>query len=142
MNSGISKTKQQELQARMKALGIFEEDLEENFIRSGGKGGQNVNKVASCVQIKHLPSGLEVKCQKERAQALNRFYARRLLCEKLDQKINREQSEAQKRLEKIRRQKRKRSKRAQEKVLKFKKITAEKKQQRKSVSPPRDSDNS
>ena len=126
----------------MKALGIFEEDLEENFIRSGGKGGQNVNKVASCVQIKHLPSGLEVKCQKERAQALNRFYARRLLCEKLDQKINREQSEAQKRLEKIRRQKRKRSKRAQEKVLKFKKITAEKKQQRKSVSPPRDSDNS
>jgi protein subunit release factor B len=80
--SGISPDKEQALRERMDALGIFEKDLEETFIRSGGHGGQNVNKVATCVRLRHLPTGLEVKCQQERSQALNRFLARRILADK------------------------------------------------------------
>jgi len=115
--SGISPDKEQALRERMEALGIFEKDLEERFIRSGGRGGQNVNKVATCVQLKHRPTGLEVKCQQERFQALNRFLARRILADKVERAILGRKSEEERRIAKIRRQKRKRSKRAQEKIL-------------------------
>jgi protein subunit release factor B len=111
----------------MERLGIREEDLEEQFVRSGGRGGQNVNKVATCVYLKHRPTGLEVKCQQERSQALNRFLARRILCDRLDALISGRESEERRRIEKIRRQKRKRSKRAQEKVLEAKHRQSEKK---------------
>ena len=101
----------------MEALGIREADIEESFIRSGGKGGQHVNKASTCVYLKHIPSNIEVKCQKDRSQALNRYYARVLLINKLDEMMRGRESEEQKRIEKLKRQKRKRSKRAKEKML-------------------------
>lgn len=125
-----SDQKEAALAARMERLGIREEDLVEQFVRSGGCGGQNVNKVATCVYLKHEPSGLEVKCQQERSQALNRFLARRILCDRLDAQISGRESEERRRIEKIRRQKRKRSKRAQEKTLKAKHRQSEKKSAR------------
>ena len=111
----------------MQRLGIKEHDFEEAFIRSGGPGGQNVNKVATCVVLRHTPSGLEVRCQQERSQALNRYLARRILLQRIEtQRLGALSAEAQ-RIAKIRRQKRKRSKRAQEKVLAAKKLHARKK---------------
>ena len=118
----------------MQRLGVREDEFEETFIRSGGPGGQNVNKVATCVVLRHRPSGLEVRCQQERSQALNRFLARRVLLERLEaQRLGAASAEAQ-RIAKLRRQKRKRSKRAQEKVLAAKKLHARKKQLRRPPS--------
>ena len=114
---GVSPDKEKALEERMAELGIREEDLVEKFIRSGGHGGQNVNKVATCVYLKHLPTGLEVKCQQERSQALNRYLARRILADKVEAAILGRRSEERQRIAKIRRQKRKRSKRAKEKML-------------------------
>jgi peptide chain release factor len=131
---GVSLEKEQALRERMQKLGIRDEDLVEKFVRSGGHGGQNVNKVATCVYLKHIPSGIEVKCQKERSQAMNRFFARRLLADKLENQILGEQSAEQQRIEKIRRQKRKRSKRAKEKMLANKRAQSEKKQSRSKAS--------
>src|SRR5512136_1818778 len=108
---GVSPEKEQALAERMEKLGIREEDLVEKFIRSGGHGGQNVNKVATCVYLKHLPSGIEVKCQQERSQALNRYFARRILADKVETLILGRKSEEEQRIAKLRRQKRKRSKR-------------------------------
>lgn len=113
----VSPEKEAALRAKMERLGIREADLEENFIRSGGKGGQNVNKVETCVYLKHLPTGLEVKCQEGRSQSLNRFLARRILTDKIEGVQLGRQSAERARIEKIRRQKRKRSKRAKEKML-------------------------
>ena len=121
----VSPEKQAALERLMQRLGVEERDVEERFIRSGGPGGQNVNKVATCVVLRHRPSGLEVRCQRERSQALNRYLARRILLERLEaQRLGRLSAEAQ-RIAKIRRQKRKRSKRAKEKVLASKKHRAE-----------------
>lgn len=117
----------------MNELGLKEELLEESFIRSSGPGGQKVNKSSTAVLLKDPISGLEIKCQKTRSQGLNRYYARVLLCEKLDEKVNQAKSEIQQEREKIRRQKRKRSRRAKEKVLLDKKKQSEKKQNRKSI---------
>ena len=113
----VSEKKQQSLSDRMERLGIRAGDLEESFVCSGGPGGQNVNKVATCVVLKHRPTGLSVKCQKERTQAMNRYWARRMLVEKLEAQILGRESEEAKRIAKIRRQKRKRSKRAKDKIL-------------------------
>ena len=129
----ISQKKNDDLQRAMERLGIREVDLEESFVRSGGPGGQNVNKVSTCVVIKHLPTGLVVKCQKERSQAANRYFARRILVERLDAQIHGRQSEEAKRISKIKRQKRKRSKRAKDKMLQSKHAHGEKKQLRRRV---------
>ena len=127
---GVSDAKVESLRARMGRLGIREEDLAERFVRSGGPGGQNVNKVATCVLLRHLPTGLEVKVQQERSQGLNRFLARRLLVEKLEAVRLGKLSAERQRIYRIRRQKRKRSKRAQEKVLAGKRLHALKKRLR------------
>jgi protein subunit release factor B len=127
LDFGVSEKKLKALQDKMERLKIREKDLVERFIRSGGSGGQHVNKVATCVYLKHLPSGIEVKVQRERSQALNRFLARRQLAEKLESMIADRVAEEQKRRERIRRQKRRRSRRAKEKILREKKLQSEKK---------------
>jgi protein subunit release factor B len=129
----VGAAKEKELFEKMEALNISEEDIEESFVRSGGKGGQHVNKTSTCVYLKHLPTGIEVKCQEERSQALNRYRARTLLVKKIEQLIKGKESEEIQRIEKIRRQKRKRSKRAKEKMLAEKKIVSEKKRLRSHV---------
>lgn len=126
----ISPKKEDELKSRMRGLGIRKQDLREHFVRSSGAGGQNINKVSTCVVLKHGPSGIEVKCQKTRQQGLNRYYARQLLCEKLERKILGRKSEAEKRQWKIKKQKRRRSKRAKEKMLEGKRKQGEKKRLR------------
>ena len=118
----------------MEKLGLKESDFEESFVRSGGAGGQNVNKVSTCVVIRHRPTSLEVKCQRERSQALNRYLARRLLVEKIEELHLGRESERRKAVEKIRRQKRKRSKRAKEKMLDAKKRHSAKKSLRGKVA--------
>jgi len=123
----VTKQKEDSLRMKMELLGIHEKDLVEKFVRSSGKGGQKVNKTATCVYLKHLPTGIEVKCQRERSQSINRFLARRRLVNKIQAKILGEKSEEQKRIEKIRRQKRKRSQRAKQKMLDEKKKQSEKK---------------
>ncbi|MDD5730438.1 MAG: peptide chain release factor-like protein [Candidatus Omnitrophica bacterium] len=122
--------KENALREKMARLGVREDDLEEKFIRAQGPGGQNVNKVSTCVYLRHIPSGIEVKCQKERSQAQNRFFARQILLNKLESQILGRLSEEQKRIEKIRRQKRKRSRRAKLKVLEAKRMHSQKKQLR------------
>jgi protein subunit release factor B len=128
----VSFLKEKLLKEKMEALNIREEDIRESFVRSGGRGGQNVNKTSTCVYLKHVPTGIEVKCSKERSQALNRYHARVILTKKIEQLIKGRESEDIQRIEKIRRQKRKRSKRAKEKMLDDKKIVSEKKKLRSS----------
>jgi len=129
----ISPKKAEELKRKMEALGIRESDLEESFVRSGGAGGQHVNKVSTCVVLKHRPSGLMVKCQEERSQAMNRYRARRILVSRIESQILGRKSEEAKRVAKIKRQKRKRSKRAKDKMLAAKKAHGEKKELRRRV---------
>lgn len=126
----VSEVKEKALVAKFLALNIREEDIAETFIRSSGKGGQHVNKTSTCVYLKHLPTGIEVKCQQERSQSLNRYRARVLLAKKIEQLIKGRESEEIQRIEKLRRQKRKRSKRAKEKMLADKKLVSVKKKLR------------
>jgi protein subunit release factor B len=113
----VGPDKQKALAARMAALELLEDDLEETFVRSSGPGGQNVNKVSSCVQLVHRPTGTSIRCSESRSQALNRYMARLRLVERIeDQRLGAE-SDRRKAIEKVRRQKRKRSRRAQEKIL-------------------------
>ena len=123
----ISENKEKALLERMEKLGVKEEDLRETFVRSSGSGGQKVNKTSSCVYLVHVSTGLSVKCQQERSQALNRFIARRLLLDRIDRIQKGIASAERKRIEKLKRQKRKRSKRAKEKVLQMKHAQSEKK---------------
>ena len=129
----VSSKKNEGLQRAMERLGLREADLAESFVRSGGPGGQNVNKVATCVVLKHVPTGLAVKCQKDCSQAMNRYFARAILVEKLESQLHGRQSEAARRIAKIKRQKRKRSKRAKEKMHQAKHAQSEKKELRRRV---------
>lgn len=105
------------LEERLLRLGVRPADLEESFVRSGGHGGQNVNKVSTCVLLVHRPSGTTVRCQEERSQGQNRYRARQRLADKIEEKLLGAASKQRQAIEKIRRQKRKRSKRAKEKML-------------------------
>ena len=131
----VSAEKIKEIEQRMQALGVSEADFEESFIRSSGPGGQKVNKSSSCVYLVHIPTGLSVKCQRERSQSLNRFLARRLLLDKIETQKKGFLAAEKETIEKIRRQKRKRSKRAKEKILKDKHRQARKKELRGKVAP-------
>jgi peptide chain release factor len=123
----VSAEKERALIQRMLELGVAESDIEESFIRSSGPGGQKVNKTSSCVHLVHTPTGLSVKCQRERSQTLNRYLARRLLLDKIERLQKGFVEEEKEKIEKIRRQKRKRSKRAKEKILTDKHHQTEKK---------------
>ncbi len=138
VNLGVSPEKEQALRQKLRRFNILEEDLKENFVRSQGPGGQNVNKTSTCVYLKHIPSGIEVKCQEERSQVLNRYRARVILANKIENKILGRQSEERKRIEKIRRQKRRRSRRAKLKILEGKRKQGEKKSLRQRVDTRRE----
>jgi peptide chain release factor len=111
----ISPEKIRSLEERMKELGIEERDIEEKFIRSQGRGGQKVNKSSTCVYLKHVPTGIEVKCQKARTQAMNRFFARRLLTEKIDEHVHGKSSVTISKIDRIRKQKQRRIRRSRTK---------------------------
>ncbi len=113
---GVTTKKEDELYKRMSELSIFEVDIYEKFIKSSGKGGQNVNKNSTCVQLKHLPSGIIVKYQKERTQNLNRFFARRALVEKIDELVNKDNSKKNQIKSKIAKQKSRRKRRTRKKL--------------------------
>jgi protein subunit release factor B len=131
----VSSEKEKALALRMSELGVVPGDIEESFVRSSGPGGQKVNKTSSCVQLLHIPTGLAVKCQRERSQSLNRYLARKLLLDKIEY-VQKGFIEAEKdKIEKIRRQKRKRSRRAKEKILTAKHQQAEKKNLRGKINP-------
>jgi protein subunit release factor B len=126
---------QKALTERMQALGVREQDIQEQFVRSSGAGGQKVNKTSTCVMLHHPPSGVRVKCQTERSQARNRLLARTILLDKIEAKIKRAEGAEQRELARIRRQKRKRSRQARLKILADKRHQAEKKSSRGAVRP-------
>lgn len=129
----ISSEKQESLEKRMEELDIREEDLIEKFILGSGNGGQKVNKTSSCVYLKHIPTGIEVKCQRERSRELNRYLARRELCEKVAYELHQEKSKKQREQEKIRQQKKRRSRRLKQKILEDKRKHSETKKMREKV---------
>lgn len=129
----VSPEKEAQLARRMAELGVSEADFEESFVRSGGHGGQNVNKTSTCVMLAHRPTGLRVKCQATRQQGLNRFLARRMLLDKIEERQKGFVAGRRAEIERIRRQKRKRSRRAKEKMLANKARQAEKKDLRRRV---------
>lgn len=130
----VNAEKSQQLAQRMTSLGVRESDIEESFVRSGGHGGQNVNKSATCVMLLHRPTGLQVKCQTTRQQGLNRFIARRILLDKIEKKQTGQVAAEVSRIEKILRQKRKRSRRAKARMLADKSHRADKKASRRDLS--------
>ncbi len=123
----VSEKKYLALLQRMERLGVKEEDLEENFIRGSGSGGQKINKTSSCVTLLHRPTGVQVRCSRERSQSLNRYIARVLLLEKIERDVLHQETEAMRAVAKARRQKARRSRKSKAKMLERKRQQSEKK---------------
>ena len=130
----VSAQRREKLRKEMERLGVEEGDLIEKFVLGSGSGGQKINKTASCVYLKHEPTGIELKCQRSRGRELNRFQARCDLCEKLKERIDGEKSRRQQAREKIRRQKKRRTRRQKERMLDQKRKQGQKKVMRAAVS--------
>ncbi|MGB2693412.1 MAG: peptide chain release factor-like protein [Thermodesulfobacteriota bacterium] len=113
---GVSLEKEEALKKKMEELGVKDVDIDEKFIRSGGPGGQNVNKVATCVQLKHLPTGITVKVQKDRTQGVNRFLARRSLVSKIEESISGKPTKEKLKVQKIQKQKKRRKRKTKAKL--------------------------
>jgi protein subunit release factor B len=126
----VSSEKESDLVARLARVGVVESDLVESFVRASGPGGQNVNKTSTAVQLRHLPTGIEVRSSEARSQGLNRYHARKKLAELLEARLLGERSAREKAIFKLRKQKQRRSKRAKEKVLAHKHHQARKKAER------------
>ena len=134
MQSPVSPEKQTALEQRMAALGITEESLLEKFVRGSGAGGQKINKTSNCVFLKHLPTGVAIKCQMDRSREMNRFLARRELCDQLEMIRDGKASAKTQAIEKMRRQKRQRSRRSKQRSVADKRILSQKKSLRRSPS--------
>jgi protein subunit release factor B len=134
MQNPISTEKLTDLERRLVALGITADTLVEKFVRGSGAGGQKINKTSSCVFLKHLPSGVTIKCQADRSREMNRFLARRELCEELEAIRDGKESERVQEIEKIRRQKRRRSRRSKQRSIVDKRLLSHKKSLRRPPS--------
>lgn len=130
MQNPITTEKTNALELRMKALGISEVELLEKFVRGSGAGGQKINKTSNCVFLKHLPTGVCIKCQMDRSREMNRFLARRELCEQLEMIRDGKATAKTQAIEKMRRQKRQRSRRSKQRSVADKRITSQKKSMR------------
>jgi protein subunit release factor B len=126
--------KERVLLQKMARLGIEEEDIIERFIRAGGPGGQNVNKTSTCVYLKHIPTGIEVRCQRERSQTQNRYIARKLLAERIEASVLKKISEEKQNFEKKRRQERIKSKALKLSILEEKRKHSQKKKLRAKIT--------
>jgi len=131
----ITPEKWERLNERMEKIGLREAEIEEHFIRGSGSGGQKINKTSSCIQLIHPASGIEIRCQKTRSQADNRYWARCGLCERIEEQVLGEKSARRQAAEKIRRQKRRRSRRAKARMLDDKSKQGQKKKLRGRVHP-------
>lgn len=127
MRFPVSREKEEALEKRLLALGIQESDFEEKFIRSQGPGGQNVNKLSTCVVLTHLSTGIQVRCQYARSQGLNRYFARKILADKVEKQVLGVRLEEEKERFKVRKQKKRRSRRTKIKLKKIKEVRQEKK---------------
>jgi protein subunit release factor B len=74
------------IEVRLAALGVKAADVDERFIIGSGHGGQKLQKTSSCVWLRHRPSGVETRCQRERSQSANRELAWAELCAKLEER--------------------------------------------------------
>lgn len=135
MQSPVSPEKQAALEQRMAALGITGDSLLEKFVRGSGAGGQKINKTSNCVFLKHLPSGVAIKCQIDRSREMNRFLARRELCEQLEMIRDGKAVAKTQAIEKMRRRKRPRSRRSKQRSVADKRLLSQKKSLRRSPSP-------
>ena len=126
----IGQDKREALKRRMVSLGILEDDLIERFIKGTGHGGQKINKTSSCVYLQHHPSGIEIKCQAQRSREMNRFLARREICDRIEEIEQGRRSKRQQQIEKIRRQKRRRSRRQRQRDVVLKRQHGQKKELR------------